>query len=57
MTSPNSSDHHLFKKIILTLEMVLKIVVDLEDLVFWCIEENLVYFWEENRHSKGWEAV
>ena len=37
--------------------MVLKIVVDLEDLVFWCIEENLVYFWEENRHSKGWEAV
>ena len=33
--------------------MVLYIVVDLEDLEFWCIEENLVYFWEENRHSKG----
>ena len=28
--------------------MVLYIVVDLEDLVHWCIEENLVYFRSRN---------
>ena len=42
--------YHLFKKncLITFLEMVLYIVVDLEDLVHWCIEENLVYFRSRN---------
>ena len=54
-TSPNSSDQD--QENFNNFREMVHIVVDLGDLVKSCIEDNLVYFSEEKRHSKGRQAV